>query len=129
VLGHYGRATRGRRGRFINLRPPTSANRWTPQIQQRLRGRLNFSELDYIGTALLVIRKTGWYRVELAAEGTSLKLNGRTVSTGRIRLRQGVYDAEIHTTTWGGPDRCSPRPNPECPQRDPLTLATGPLEP
>ena len=103
MLGHYGRATRGHRGRFINLRPPTSANLWTPQIQQRLRGRLNFSGLDYIGTALLVIRKTGWYRVELAAAGTSLKLNGRTVSTGRIQLRQGVYDAEIHTTTWGGP--------------------------
>jgi len=52
------------------------------------------------------------------------------------RLRQPAHlrakgrgGHRLDNSTGVGPDRCSPRPNPECPQRDPLTLATGPLEP
>jgi len=102
VLGVYGRANRGPRHPFVNLRPP-NADLWSPAIQKRLNGRLSFESIDYVGTALLVIPTTGWYRVDLPARGTRFALNGRVLGAGDVELQRGVYDVEIFTSTWGQP--------------------------
>ena len=102
VLGVYGRAIRGKRHAFVNLRPP-HRDLWTKAIESKLRGTLSYGEGDYIGTAKLVIAKTALYTVDLPGSGTQLRLNGQTVPSGELKLQKGVYKVEIYTNHWGQP--------------------------
>jgi len=102
VLGVYGEAIRGQRYPFVNLRPP-DRNLWTREIENRLRGTLSYAQVDYIGTAKLVIPASGTYTIDLPARGTELRLNGIVLKAGEIALLKGVYDVEIYTHHWGQP--------------------------
>jgi len=102
VLGVYGQAIRGQRFPFVNLRPP-DRNLWTEEIESKLRGTLSYGQVDYTGTAKLVIPETGTYTIDLPARGTQLKLNGFLLKLGDVQLQKGVYDVEIYTNHWGQP--------------------------
>jgi len=102
VLGIYGQF--GRRNKFpvVNLAVP-SRNLWSEDIQAKLRGRIDFTEINYQGTAKIIIRRDGAYRVELPARGTQFVLNGNQLSAGNVQLKMGVYDIRIATGTHGQP--------------------------
>ena len=102
ALGVYGQAIRGKRRPFVNLRPP-NRNLWTDKIESRLDGVLSYGQVDYIGTAKLVIPKTAWYTIDLPGAGVQLRISGKLVSTGDVQLREGVHDVEIYTNHWGQP--------------------------
>jgi hypothetical protein len=102
VLGVYGQAIRGQRFPFVNLRPP-DRNLWTAEIENKLHGTLSYGQVDYIGTAKLVIPETGTYTIDLPERGTQLQLNGIVLKLGDIQLQKGVYDVEIYTNHWGQP--------------------------
>jgi hypothetical protein len=102
VLGVYGQAIRGQRFPFVNLRPP-DRNLWTEEIENKLHGTLSYGQVDYIGTAKLVIPETGTYTIDLPERGTQLQLNGIVLKLGDIQLQKGVYDVEIYTNHWGQP--------------------------
>lgn len=103
VLGIYGRGQRQQQYPFVNLRPPIESNLWTKQIQKALRGKIDFEGIEYTGTAKLVIPKDGWYTLCIHEPGTQFRLNGMLMSGGDVELRQGVYDVEIYSNTWGQP--------------------------
>ena len=102
VLGVYGQAIRCKRHPFVNLRPP-NRNLWTKEIEDKLKGTLSHGQVDYIGTAKLVIPETGTYTVDIPESGTQFRLNGQLVDAGDLELRQGVYNVEIYTNHWGQP--------------------------
>jgi hypothetical protein len=102
VLGVYGQAIRGQRFPFVNLRPP-NRNLWTKEIENKLRGTLSYGQVDYSGTAKLVIPATGTYTIDLPARGTQLRFNGILLKPGDVQLQKGVYDVEIYTNHWGQP--------------------------
>lgn len=102
VLGVYGRAIRGDRKPFINLQPPRR-NLWTDEIQRTLQGTLSYEEVDYIGTACLVIPASGKYIVEIPGAGVEFRLNGQRVEAGGIELMAGLYEVEIYSNHWGQP--------------------------
>ncbi|MCO6455811.1 MAG: hypothetical protein J5I93_10990 [Pirellulaceae bacterium] len=102
VLGVYGRAIRGNRKPFINLRPPRR-NLWTDEIQRTLQGTLSYEEVDYIGTACLWIPVSGTYTVEMPGAGVDFRLNGQRVEAGEIALAEGLYEVEIYSNHWGQP--------------------------
>jgi hypothetical protein len=102
VFGVYGQAIRGKRHPFVNLRPP-NRNLWTKHIEDKLKGTLSYGEVDYIGTAKLVIPETGTYTIDIPESGTQFRLNGHLVDAGDLQLRKGVYNAEIYTNHWGQP--------------------------
>ena len=101
VLGIYGKAIRGKRHPFINLRPP-NRDLWADDIKARLEPTLPYGDVDYIATALLVIEKTGTYHIDLPDSGVQFRLNGHLVK-GDVLLERGAYDIEIYTNHWGQP--------------------------
>lgn len=102
VLGVYGQAIRGKRHPFVNLRPP-NRNLWSQEIEDKLKGTLSYGEVDYIGTAKLVIPESGAYTVDIPNAGTQFRLNGHLVNAGDVELHKGVYNVEIYTNHWGQP--------------------------
>ena len=102
VLGVYGLAIRGARLPFVNLRPP-DRNLWTDEIQRALEGALAYAEVDYLGTAHLVIVESGLYRLDLPGAGVEFYLDGLRVEAGALELEQGMYEVEIYTNHWGQP--------------------------
>jgi len=102
VLGVYGKAIRGERSRFINLRPP-NRNLWTDEIENALDGTLSYADVDYIGTAKLLIREAGTYTLELPGANVEIRINGRRVEAGDLELKKGLYGIEIYTNHWGQP--------------------------
>ena len=102
VLGIYGQAIRGKRHPFVNLRPP-NRDLWTKEIEAKLKGELSYGDIDYIGTAKLVIPETGTYTVNIPETGTQFRLSGHLVDAGDLELRKGVYDVKIYTNHWGQP--------------------------
>lgn len=102
VLGVYGEAIRGQRHPFITLRPP-NRDLWTKAIEVALKGTLAYEQVDYIGTALLIIPKTDLYTIDLPDSGTQLRLNNHLVEAGELKLRKGLYHVEIYTNHWGQP--------------------------
>lgn len=102
VLGVYGKAIRGKRQPFVNLRPP-SRNLWTPEIQEAVQDTLPYGEVDYIGTAQLVVPQPGIYSIDMPGAGVQFRLNGRLLEAGEVHLSKGVYEVEIYTNHWGQP--------------------------
>ncbi len=102
VLGVYGKAIRGPRVPFVNLRPP-NRNLWTAEIEDRLKGTLGYGDVDYIGTATLIIPETGIYTVDLPDSGVEFRLNGQRIIRGDHKLLKGAYDVRIYTNHWGQP--------------------------
>lgn len=102
VLGAYGKALRGPRSRFVNLRPP-KRDLWTDEIRARIAGKISVEGIDYVGTAKLVITEPGWYTVDLPEAGTQFRLNNLLLSGGDVELSKGVYDVEVYTNFWGQP--------------------------
>ena len=102
VLGVYGRAIRGKRAPYVNLRPP-SRNLWTPEIQESLDGALSYGDVDYIGQAKLVVTRGGLHTIGMPGAGVQLRLNGQLLEAGDVHLSKGVYDVEIYTNHWGQP--------------------------
>ena len=102
VLGVYGHAIRGQRRPFVTLRPP-NGDLWTEDIERKLKETLSYAEVDYIGTAKLVIPAEGMYTIDIPKTGTQFRLNGHLVRAGNIKLRKGGYDVEIYTNHWGQP--------------------------
>jgi hypothetical protein len=102
VLGMYGRAIRGPRSRFINLRPP-NRDLWTEEIQAQIGGKVSFENIDYVATAKLVITEPGWYTIDLPERGTQFRLNSMLLGGGDVELSKGVDDVEIYTNFWGQP--------------------------
>jgi len=102
VLGAYGRAIRGDRSRFINLRPP-NRNLWTEEIENALDGTLSYEEVDYIGTAKLLIPERGTYTLEMPGANVEFRINNQRVAAGDLELKKGVYEIEIYTNHWGQP--------------------------
>lgn len=103
VLGVYGRSMRQCQYPFINLRPPVEPNLWSKDVQQSLRGKIDFEGVEYIGAAKLVVPAAGWYTLHLHEPGTQFRLNGMLMSAGDVELRKGVYEVEIYSNTWGQP--------------------------
>jgi hypothetical protein len=101
VFGVYGQAIRGKRHPFVNLSPP-NRNLWTKDIEAKLKGVLSYGQVDYIGTAKLVIPETGIYTVDIPDSGTQFRLNGHVVA-GDVKLFKGAYSVEIYTNHWGQP--------------------------
>lgn len=102
VLGTYGKAIRGERFPYVNLRPP-NRNLWTEKISQAIEEELDYGEVDYIGTALLVIPETGKHRIEIPGAGVEFRINGQRFNDGVLDLKKGVYRIEIYTNHWGQP--------------------------
>lgn len=102
VLGTYGKAIRGDRYPFINLRPP-HRNLWTDEVQEVVQGTLPYGEVDYIGTAKLVIGESGTYTVDIPGAGVEVRLNGQRIEAGDVELKPGLYEVEIYTNHWGQP--------------------------
>jgi hypothetical protein len=102
VLGVYGKAIRGVRQPFINLRPP-HRNLWTDEIKEVVEGTLSYGEVDYIGTAKIVIPESGTYTVDLPGAGVQFRINGQSVEAGDMELEKGLYEIEIYTNHWGQP--------------------------
>ncbi|TWU08754.1 hypothetical protein CA54_39910 [Symmachiella macrocystis] len=102
VLGMYGQFTTGKNHPVVNLAVP-NRNLWSEEIQGKLRGRIDFMEINYEATAKLIIPSDGAYRVELPERGTEFLINGNQLSAGDVLLKQGVYDICIKTGTHGQP--------------------------
>lgn len=102
VLGTYGKALRGKRHSYVTLRPPQQ-DLWTPEIEAKLKGSLSYEQVDYIGTAKLVIPETGLYVIDVPESGTQLRLNNVLMAAGVVKLRKGAYEVEIYTNHWGQP--------------------------
>lgn len=102
VLGVYGKAIRGKRREFINLRPP-ARNLWTEEIQRHVAEALPYGDVDYIGAAKLVIAKAGKYTIHIPGAGVEFKINDQRVEAGVVELKRGVYNVEIYTNHWGQP--------------------------
>jgi hypothetical protein len=102
VLGIYGKAIRGARHPYINLRPPVR-NLWTEEIQEFIGASLSYEEVDYIGTAKMIIPETGVYTVDIPGEGVEFRVNGQRLASGDVKLKRGVYEIEIYTNHWGQP--------------------------
>lgn len=102
VLGTYGRAIRGERHPYVNLRPP-ARNLWTEEIQRLVRRKLSYEQVDYIGTAHLLIPESGAYVVELPGAGVQFRVNGRLMAAGEVYWKSGWYEVEIYTNHWGQP--------------------------
>lgn len=102
VLGVYGKAIRGSRHPFINLRPP-ARNLWTDEIQEHVAKVLPYEKVDYIGAAKLVITKPGKHMINIPGAGVQVKINGELAEAGMVELKRGVYNVEIYTNHWGQP--------------------------
>ncbi|MEQ8785340.1 MAG: hypothetical protein RIC55_03540 [Pirellulaceae bacterium] len=102
VLGVYGRAIRGERHPYINLRPP-HRDLWTAEIQEVVNRTLRYEEVDYLGAAKLVIPETGSYTVEIPGAGVEVRINGQRIEAGDLELEDGLYIVEIYTNHWGQP--------------------------
>lgn len=102
VFGIYGQAIRGKRYPFVNLSPP-NRNLWTKDIEAKLKGVLSYGQVDYIGTAKIVIPETGIYTVDIPETGTQFRLNGHLLQAGDVKLSKGTYSVEIYTNHWGQP--------------------------
>ena len=102
VLGIYGQAIRRKRLAFVNLRPP-NRNLWTKEIEKKLAPTVSYEEVDYIGTAMLVVPKTGDYTVDIPKSGTQLRFNGILIKPGDIKLAKGAYEIELYANHWGQP--------------------------
>lgn len=102
VLGIYGKAIRGERYPLVNLRPP-HRNLWTEEIKESVERVLSYEQVDYIGTAKLVIRASGDYVVDMPGAGVDFRINGQQVAAGAVSLEKGLYEVEIYTNHWGQP--------------------------
>ena len=102
VLGIYGRYARDTRYPIVNLSVP-NRDLWSKSIQSKLRGRIDFHEINYLGDAKLIILEDGIYTLEIPGRGTGVELNGKTLNSGDVELRQGVYKVRITTGTHGQP--------------------------
>jgi hypothetical protein len=102
VLGVYGEAVRGKRHPFVNLRPP-QRNLWTEEVQKIVKGTLSYGEVDYIGTAKLVIVESGTYTLDIPGAGVEIRVNGERMEAGDLELKRGLYEVEIYTNHWGQP--------------------------
>lgn len=102
VLGTYGQAIRGPRSHFVNLRPP-KRDLWTDEIQAQMHGNISLENIDYVGTAKLVVTEPGWHTIDLPEAGTQFRLNRLLIGGGDVELSRGVYDVEVYTNFWGQP--------------------------
>ncbi len=102
VMGVYGKAIRGERQPFINLRPP-HRDLWNAEVQEIVQGALSYQEVEYIGKAKLVIPETTMYCVEIPGAGVEFRLNCHRFESGEVALAKGLYEVEIYTNHWGQP--------------------------
>lgn len=102
VLGVYGKAIRGARLPYVNLRPP-QRNLWTEEIKEVLEKSISYGEVDYIGTAKMVIPDSGVYTVEIPGAGVEFRVNRHRLEAGDVELKKGLYEIEIYTNHWGQP--------------------------
>ena len=100
LLGIYGKFGGPYSHPIVNLSVP-NRNLWTEAIQSKLRGKIDFYEINYRGDAKLIIPEDGVYTVEVPDRGTEFMLNGKGLNRGNIELRKGVYRVRIATGTHG----------------------------
>ena len=87
---------------MINLSAP-NRDLWSKSIQAKLRGKIDFFEINYQGRAKLIIPEDGTYTLEIPGRGTGFELNGKSLNRGNVELAKGVYDVLITTGTHGQP--------------------------
>ncbi len=102
VLGIYGRAIRGERSEFINLRPP-HRDLWTDSIKSMIEPTIAYGDVDYIGTAKMIVREDGVYTIDLPGAGVELRVSEQLLESGDVQLARGIYEIEIYTNHWGQP--------------------------
>ncbi len=102
VLGVYGQF--GRPGKYpvANLSVP-NGDLWSEAIQSKLRARIDFSEINYEGSAKIVIPHDGTYTIQIPDGGPQFVLNGKSLSAGDVQLKKGVYAVRLMAGTHGQP--------------------------
>ena len=100
VLGIYGQWGKLVAHPYVNVTVPNK-NLWTEAIKAKLRGKIDFAEIQYTGTTTLLIRHDGIYQIK--GSGVELSIDGKKIDPGDIELRKGVYKFQIHSNTHGQP--------------------------
>jgi hypothetical protein len=87
----------------VNLNVPNK-DLWTEDIQNKLRGKIPFAEIGYLGAAKIVIPEDGVYVLELSNKGCRVAINGRdTGGGGEVQLRKGIHAVTLSVGTHGQP--------------------------
>jgi hypothetical protein len=99
VLGKYGQFG-GRPHPVVNLSVPNK-DVWSEKIQAKLRGRIDFHEINYRGEATLIVGSDGVCNFDFPFH-TQVHLNGKALSAGSAALKKGAYAVTIEVGTHGG---------------------------
>jgi hypothetical protein len=85
----------------INLEVPNK-NLWTQQVQDKVRGRIPFEEISYLGTAKIAVPEDGIYVLD--ANECRVSINGmKTGGSGDINIRRGIHTLTLTSETHGQP--------------------------
>lgn len=86
----------------VNLKLPQE-NLWTQEIQDKCRGRFEFHEIAYRGSASFVIPADGVYVLKMPRGGA--KINGKdTGGEGELSIVRGIHKFAFRVNTHGQPD-------------------------
>lgn len=90
---------------FVNLQIPHK-NLWTPEIAEKVRGKVPYDEISYTGIAKIAVPADGTYLWDAEKAGR-LQIDGKVVSEwdtpkGEIKLTRGVHDLVFEIGSHGG---------------------------
>jgi hypothetical protein len=76
---------------------------WTQDIQDKVRGRIPFDEISYVGTTRIAIPADGVYVLD-KDRGTKVLINSQDVGgSGDIRIRKGIHVLTLEVGSHGQP--------------------------
>ena len=91
---------------IVNLQVP-SKNLWTPEIQDKVRGRVPFEEISYLGTAKIAVPADGMYVLDTENQPARVQIDGQVVTDwdtpkGEIKIAGGIHDFTFEIGSHGG---------------------------
>lgn len=99
MLGIYGRHYKPSDDHPVVSLVIPDRNLWTSAIQDQLRGKIDFKDIDYTGTAKIIVPEEGVYTFEI--HNGLCKLDDNQVNAGDITLKKGTREINFHTSNYG----------------------------
>ena len=90
---------------YVNLQVPRK-NLWSPSVEEKVRGKVPYDEISYVGTAKIAVPAEGTYVWDAEKSGR-LQIDGKVVAEwdtpkGEIKLARGVHELIFEIGSHGG---------------------------